>query len=283
MKPIVFLVGGMVLMAQGAAGETPLRIGIFGIVDQVVPLVVADNPITNDESLPVLSALGPDQRIAIGDTVAVRAVFEKGQLRAERILQVYAVAGPITARDGHEMTVLGTPAHVPSDVDPKVGQWVALSGLWSGDKVITTGVHASEAGGLAQVSGVFRVPDAVDTFRIGRTAVAGVEPPQGDFDDAVWTLAGVPDGAGLRVHTMARGVFGGPVDLEIWEGYASGPVASETWMIHGTGIYGYDREADMPEPGTQLRVCSVQGKVLRTAPADAPLTLGAAMIALSCG
>lgn len=282
MKLMVCLSGGVALMAQSVTAEAPLRIGIFGIVDQVAPLVVAGTAIAKDADLPVLSALGPEQRMSVGDTVAVRATFENGLLRAERILEVYAVAGPITARDGNAANVLGTPVHVPIGSDPQIGEWVALSGLWSGEKVITTAMHPGEVGGLAQISGVFELQVDMAVERMGRTAVVGTELPQGDFDDAVWTLTGVPEGDALRVYTMARGLFGAPMDMELWEGYASGPVASETWMVHGTGIYGYDREADMPATGTQVRVCAAHGKVLRTPPADTAPALAEAMIKLSC-
>ncbi|QUJ75949.1 hypothetical protein KDD17_13580 [Sulfitobacter albidus] len=252
-------------------------VGIFGAVDRLDPLTVAGVVVLRPEGVPVISALGPDQTLAPGDTLAIRARVTPQGVTALRLLEVYPIAGPISASADGEARVMGTPVHLPSNSDFKAGDWVAFSGFWSGTKVITTATRRIEGGGIAQLTGTLTLEDAAPLPRIGESAASGVQIPEGDFDDHVWTLTGTPTDTGLRAFLTARGLFGGDVDLEVWEGYASGPVASETWRVFGTGVYGYDRERDMPQAGSAVRVCAAAGRVLRRAPGE-----GAAWAALGC-
>lgn len=74
---------------------------------------------------------------------------------------------------------------------------------------------------------------------------------------------------------MSQGVFGGPVDVALWQGYASAPIASQTYMIHGTGIIGTARDAEMPAAGALVQRCVIGGRVLRAAPEGSELAFAA--------
>lgn len=226
--------------------------------------------------MPLISARGPDHVPRVGDPLAIRARLMPRGVIAERLLAAYPIAGPIAACEGNQVRVMGTPVHLHANSALGVGDRGAFSGFWNGTKVIPTRTLRIEGGVLAHVSGALELEAGAP--RIGESVARGVQLPQGDIDDDVWTLNGVADVDGLHVQLSARGVFGGPVDLALWEGYASGPVASDTWQLFGTRVHGYDREADMPQAGTRIRACARAGRVLRDPPADST-----AWAALDCG
>ncbi len=68
------------------------------------------------------------------------------------------------------------------------------------------------------------------------------------------------------MRLLSKGVFGRAVELVLWQGHASLPVASQTYTIHGTGIIGTARDAQMPDAGALIVRCVFQGHVVRTAP-----------------
>ncbi|MCX7566585.1 hypothetical protein OS189_09555 [Sulfitobacter sp. F26169L] len=268
-----FLVIWIVLAAPLWADDAP-RLGIFGVVEQVSPLVVAGREITVPEEVNVISLLGPNQAIEVGDTLAIRVLAEAGGLKAARILQIFPVVGPVTDVQGSTATVMGSAVHVPPDMAVKAKSWLAVSGLWSGMTVITTNLRVVDHGGFGHLTGVV---DA-STMQIGASEVRGAEVPLDGLGEDVWIFSGVAEDAGLRVSLKMRGVFGGEIDLVLWQGYASLPVASQTYMIHGTGILGTARDAQMPEAGRLIARCVHKGRIV----AAAPDGMSAGFAALDC-
>ena len=141
--------------------DTPARLGVFGTVEGVAPLIVAGQQIDLPAGVPVISVLGAGQEVAVGDTLAVAAVLREGRLTALRVLEVYPVVGPVTAVNGNTATILGSPVHIPPDAVVKVGQTFAISGFWSGEKAITSNLKRIE-GSFAQLTGVVADPYARD-------------------------------------------------------------------------------------------------------------------------
>lgn len=251
-----------ILVGSLAQAEEVSRLGIFGLVESVTPLVVAGQQITLSDDQRVISPLGPNQSIGLGDTLAIAAQIVDGQLSATRILEIYPAVGPVTAVKGKTATVMGTAVHVPPDTEVKVGMWVALSGFWSGGTVITTNVRRAEAGGFGHLTGMIDE----ESLQLGGSDVHAAQWPDNGFGRDIWLLSGTPDETGLRVRLMAKGVFGGPVDLALWQGYASAPIASQTYVIHGTGITGTAHDAQMPKVGALVTRCAHEGRVLHVAP-----------------
>jgi hypothetical protein len=254
---LVCILLGSPIQAQGAP-----RLGIFGLVESVDPLVVAGQKITISDGQRVISPLGPNQSIALGDTLAIAAQIVDGHLNATRVLEIYPVVGPVSAVQGKTATVMGSAVHVPPNTSIKVGAWVALSGLWSGETVITTNTRRADAGGFGHLTGLIDE----ESLRLGGSDVHGAQWPDKGFGNDIWLLSGTPDDTGLNVQLMAKGVFGGTVDLALWQGYASGPVASQTYVIHGTGITGTAHDAQMPKAGALVTRCAQAGRVLQAAP-----------------
>lgn len=276
-RSVAFLGSALPLHAQDT-----FNIGIFGAVQSVTPLVVGGQVVDVPEGLPVLSALGVGQQIATGDTLAVTAVFDGEGLRARRLLEIYPVAGLVETVTEDTAIVLGSEVHLPRHSGVRAGDWIVASGFWSGAKVITQRLRIAQDAELAQLTGAFDPSDAGGVLRLGGSLVIDASLPDGGVDDDIWILNGEAHGDGLRVRMMTKGVFAGVMDLELWEGHASAPVASQTYMIHGTAIYGASHEAEMPAPGALIRVCAREGRVVRSAPPQEAGMMRAAMDLLGC-
>ena len=251
----------MLLALPVKAKDLP-RLGVFGAVQSVSPLVVAGQEVILPEGVPVISPLGLGQTIGGGDTLAIRVSLEQGVLTATRVLQIHPIIGPVSFVHGDTATIMGTSTHVPPDTKIEAGSWVALSGFWSGEKVITTALREINRSGFGHITGVVSNTD----IKLGGTALHGTQVPQEGFQDHIWMFSGSPEDAGLRVRLIAKGIFGGEIDLALWQGYASLPIASQTYTIHGTGLIGTAHDALMPGTGTLITRCGCEGRFVDVAP-----------------
>jgi hypothetical protein len=263
----------LLLVTSAQAQEAP-RLGVFGTVENAAPLIVAGREIVVPIGLGVISPLGPGQVILQGDTLAVRAALVDGQLVAERMMQVFPVIGPMRVVAGTLATIMGTQVDLSPDLAAADGQWVAVSGLWSGERVVATHLRRVESSSFAQLVGAVDP----DTGRIGGSSLKGGQAPADGYGSDIWSLSGAPDAEGLRIALQSKGAFGRPVELELWQGYASPPVASQTYVIHGAGITGTARDAQMPQSGALIMRCVHQGRVVH----EAPDGFDAAFSALTC-
>lgn len=264
----IWLLMVCVFCAPYAQAQDVLRLGIFGVVEKADPLIIAGIEIDVPSGVSVLSPLGQGQQMMSGDTVAVVAALQEGRLTASRILEIYPVVGPVQKVADGTATIMGSAVHVPTDASVKPGQWFAFSGLWSGAKVITTRLRKIENSGYAQLVGLPVKPIADEPLKLGSSHLTGAQVTTDDLGADVWMLGGVPEDKGLAVRLMVRGVFGGDVDLALWQGHASGPVASQTFMIHGTMILGTAADALMPDVGELVARCVQYGRVVETASSD---------------
>lgn len=265
---LIAMFGGPVLAKDG------LRLGVFGVVQTVSPLMVAGQKITRPEDVPVISPLGLGQTIGVGDTLAVRVKMDKGSLTAMRILQIHPIVGPISSVHGNTAIIMGSAVHVPPDLDLKTGTWVALSGFWSGEKLITTRSRGITQSGFGHLTGVVSSQD----FKLGGSELYGAKAPDEGFGNHIWMFSGAPQKEGLQVSLIAKGIFGGDMDLAVWQGHASLPIASQTYTIHGTGLIGTARDAQMPDAGALITRCTRRGRILDVAPDG----MEAAFDALGC-
>lgn len=269
----IWLIFIFALVTGSVHADEPVRLGIFGTVDSIAPLIVAGRQIEAVDSIPVISLLGLKQPIEVGDTLAIVVRPDNDVLVAERILQVYPIVGAVSEVKGDTAKMMGSLVHIPPDWEVSVGQWFAVSGLWSGAKAITSNLHRFE-GGIAQLAG--SVDAESDT--LGGSAILTTQRPLDGYESDFWMLSGLPEGEGLRVRLMSKGVFGREVDLAVWQGYASLPIASQTYLIHGTQITGTARDAQMPVAGSLIARCVHQGRIVDVAPEG----LEAAFDALGC-
>jgi len=249
-------------MGLPVQAQTTQRLGVFGLVEGLDPLVVAGQQVNVPADLHLISPLGPDQTIALGDTLAITAQLVDTKLTVTRMLQIFPVVGPVGIVDAKVALMMGSAVHIPPDHTLKSGAWFAISGLWSGETVITTKARGIGAGGFAHLTGVV----SEDGLRLGGSDVLSAQAPKDGFGRAIWSVSGAPSDDGIRVSLLAKGVFGGPVDLTVWQGYASGPIASQTYMVHGTGVMGTALDAQMPEVGALITRCAQAKRVVNAAP-----------------
>ena len=110
------------LMTGFAQAQEPVRLGVFGMVDSIAPLVVAGRQIVMDDDVRIISILGQQEAIAAGDTLAI-VVRPSGQgLIAERIFEIYPAVGPVREVTGDTAKIMGSSVHIPPNADIKVGQ-----------------------------------------------------------------------------------------------------------------------------------------------------------------
>ncbi|MBB3992457.1 hypothetical protein GGR95_000076 [Sulfitobacter undariae] len=276
MRLLTFLI--FVGLAYQAHAQDAPRLAVFGVVETVNPLVVAGREILLPEGVRILSPLGPSGAVQLGDTLAIAATLSNGTLVATRVLEVFPIVGPVATVTEGTATVMGTAVHVPPKAVVKKRQWVAVSGLWSGEKVITTNLRSVDWDGYGQLAGAIDRVEGTEPVKIGGTTINGARVPQDGFGNDIWTFSGAPEGTALGMRLMSKGVFGGKVDLTLWQGYASLPIASQTYMIHGSGIIGTAKDASMPQAGSLITRCVLDGRVVYAA----PIGLEAAYDALGC-
>jgi hypothetical protein len=199
--------------AGWADADDAVRVGIFGEVHSVTPLVVAGQKIILPEGLPVLSPLG-QTAIARGDVLAVVAQVAEGMLVAVRVLEIFPVVGPVSARAGESAVIMGSSIHVPPGAGITHDKWVAVSGLWNGDTVITTNWRTADRDGFAQLAGVMDETGQ----RIGGSILSGIQSPVEGSGAGLWLFSGLPAADGLEVRLMSKGVFGVPWILRCGRG-----------------------------------------------------------------
>ena len=108
--------------------------------------------------------------------------------------------------------------------------------------------------------------------------MTGIPLSEDGFGTDIWLLSGTPKGKSLAARLSSKGLFGGAVDLALWEGYASLPVASQTYVIYGTGISGSASDAQMPQAGELIRRCVKDNRTVKAPPEG----LHTAFIVLGC-
>ncbi|WP_299025925.1 hypothetical protein [uncultured Sulfitobacter sp.] len=268
------------LLGLPAQAQDTLRLGVFGVVESVAPLTVAGQRIVMPDGQRIISPLGAEKSVQRGDVLAIATQVVQGKLTATRIFEVYAIVGPVSQVRGRIARIMGTAVHIPPNEALNVGDWVAVSGFWSGETVITTNIRRVGAAGFGHLTSTVDE----ETMRAGGSDLRRLEWPPDGFGGNVWSLSGTAQDNGLVVRLLAKGVFGGDVDLALWQGHASPPVASQTYAIYGTGITGTARDAQMPAAGALISRCARGGRVVRAAPEaleTAYLLLGCARYTLA--
>ncbi len=257
-----WLIFTFLLLAMPAIADETQQHGIFGVVEKLSPLVVAGQQIDVPEDLPTINLLGRGEAVALGDTLALRVEMNEGQFVARRILQIYPIVGPVSKVEGATAVIMGSAIHLPPDVTVKRGQWVAVSGFWSGQKVATTRLQNLKGGWLGHLTGAIDVA----AMTLGGSGLRDAPIPKDGFGNAMWMLSGSPEQDGLTVRLISKGLFGGAVGMTLWQGHASLPIASQTYTIHGTGVVGTAPDAQMPEAGALITRCARDGRVVMRAP-----------------
>jgi hypothetical protein len=169
-----------------AAGHGPDEGGIggTGILGVVAPGATAARLVVSGITLEPPAGQLP----AAGDVVAVHAVLRDGRLVATRVAPSQPLVGPSRLLDRGRAEVLGTLVHfgphtrIPFARTLGGGQWVSVSGIWQGDRVLATRIVPAPRRAAA-VRG--QLHEAAGAFLVGGTPIpAGLLPspaPVGRF------------------------------------------------------------------------------------------------------
>ena len=127
--------------SEGGIGGT----GIVGILTEFGSLIVAGQRVAMDGLTRYSDGFGEirERDVTLGDSLTVEASGPSDALTARRVHVTHPLVGEVTAvgRDGRSLTVLGRLVRL-SQPNPlgRVGQRVAVSGLWRGTEVEASGL-----------------------------------------------------------------------------------------------------------------------------------------------
>lgn len=243
-----------------------LGTGIVGTITRLGSIHVNGQHILIAPGMKVASALGtiPAHSLRPNDTVAVLVVPDGSYWRAVSLTQTFAVVGPVSAKVGTGLEIMGTrviPAAGTSVPRTRIGDWVAVSGLWQGDRIIASRVKAIPPQAKARIRGSYLALNKAGFQMVGGTRLTGISPRHLRPGDLV-RAEGVPIRDGLEVTRLGTGEFAGPRALVLVQGYLSPPQVSGLYTVLGTGLVAYTDQPGMIDPAAQTTQCGFKGQLL---------------------
>ena len=242
--------------------------GIVGTITGLGSIRVNGQRIVFQSDLVAASELGdrPAGDLQPGETVAVEAVRDGGEWAARHIRQYLPVIGPVSRASDGSLTVLGSGIETGPDTEligfdggggtPGAGDWIAVNGLWRKDSVVATRIERIDPRSEAVVVGTYRPDSDGAGFMVGGTRVVGMEVRHADLGD-VLTVRGIEVQGNLRAGGVAQGLFVGPVEVLLMEGYLSQPDPSGIYTIYGSGIAASLGDRDMPISADRGLYCAL--------------------------
>lgn len=244
---------GQERQSEGGIGGT----GIVGIATEAGALVVAGSALATDGLTRVTDGFG---RIALsdiarGDSLTVEAAGATDALTARRIHVTHPLVGAVEriAADGKTLRVNGTDVRVARAMAIRIGDRVAVSGLWRGVDVVASAVRPTDQP-LDLISGAVARQSA--EVRIGGTLLRG-RGQQALVDGSFATATGQYDAArgafeaARSVSQRFTGAAGPLVRLAI-EGYLEPVPTAPGYTVSGLG-HSFARNLDLaPYVGTRV-------------------------------
>lgn len=238
--------------------------GIVGTVADLGSIHVNGQRIRFDDAMPVSGSVSPmtAKELKAGHTVAIIAVHDKDGWHARHIHKVLPLVGQVSAVDSAEVTVLGTRVAITQvQADVNVGDWVAVSGLWRGARVLASQIDVLEGDDhQARLSGSYLGADPDGRTTVGGSVVSGIEPQHLQPGD-VLRISGKPQVGGLAAVTMETGLFDEPVGLVQVQGYYSQPQSNGLYTILGSGLVAYTDQPEMIDTGQVVIQCGTMGRL----------------------
>lgn len=245
--------------------------GIAGTVTSLGSIYVNGQHIRLDSGMPVEDALPAMTAADLrpGHTVAVTARLEGGSWRALHIRQVLPLAGPVEAVENGRLTILGSAVEagaLAGDVQP--GDWLAVSGLWQGNRVLASRLDVVSADSPARISGTYLGADDRERHLVGGSVLGGLQ-PQHLQPGGILRVFGSPIPGGIAASRIETGLFGTATGLVQVEGYYSAPQPDGLYTVLGSGLVAYTSNPAMISTAERVVHCGSGGQ-LGQLPAQQP-------------
>ncbi|WP_051927692.1 DUF5666 domain-containing protein [Ruegeria halocynthiae] len=238
--------------------------GIVGTITHLGSVYVNGLRIQTDDAMAVTGsapAITADE-LQPGHTVAIVAALADDGWVARQIRQVLPVVGPVTAIARAELTVLGTKIDAGEHVaGVNVGDWVAISGLWQGRRVIASRIETlTGTDHQARLSGTYLGPDLNGNTVVGGSNVSGISPRHLQLGELV-RVFGQPTPDGIEATRLETGLFDATVGLIQVQGYYSVPKPSGLYTVLGSGLVSYTDQPEMIEQSDRVIRCGQMGQL----------------------
>lgn len=242
-----------VLRADRGIGGT----GIVAVITGFASVCLGDRKVALEAGVPIFMddrAAAPGA-LRAGQVAIVEAAGAQAKLRAVTLRVRHEVAGPVEAVETRGMLrVAGQPVAITlttlGERAPKLGQWVAVSGLRRPDNVVLATRIDPWTPGAVTVHGLLQ--RAGSTFRIGTLEVRPAGPvPSGQYVTASGRYAdGVLHAAAITpdlLLTDPASYFGPGIDLFLFEAFVTGAgeqlrlgpgLTVTTWSGFRPGLWG---------------------------------------------
>ena len=239
--------------------------GIVGIITKLGSFFVNNQRVTYAPDTSVQSVLGelPAGALVPGDTVATQVVRVGESWVARDIRQIHPIIGPISARSGDFLTIMGTKVDL-TDVDTpdlNLGDWVAISGLWRENEIAASRVKVIPAQQQGTILGSFLDTSENASFMMGGSRVSGIAPRHATFGD-VLQASGTPQPTGLEAKVIKLGLFDVDIGIVLVQGHLSQPTAAGQYTVLGGGLTSFTEQPEMIAPDQRVMSCGADGLIL---------------------
>lgn len=238
--------------------------GIVGTITHLGSIFVNDLRVQVEDDMPVAGSVPPMvvADLRPGHTVAIVAERRADGWHARQVRQVLPLVGQVTGISAQGLTVLGTqvdPGGLSGDL--QIGDWVAVSGLWQGQRLLASRIEALEGvDHPARLSGSYLGPNPDGDTVIGGSVLSGIEPSHLQPGDLV-RVTGQPTPDGIRADALTTGLFDEAVGLIQVQGYFSRPQASGLYTVLGSGLVAYTDQPEMTNTRTTVIQCGQMGRL----------------------
>ncbi|SEN49544.1 hypothetical protein SAMN05216227_101570 [Pseudorhodobacter antarcticus] len=282
---LVAVLVGLALSATAQTKPEPreggiLGTGIVGTITKLGSIYVNGQHIRFAPNLAVSGGIGVETAEALrpGDTVAATVEPEGDAWRALRLERVLPIIGPVASLSGGGAVVMGTRVVLPADVGPvRVGDWVAVGGLWQGAAIIASAVSVIPPQAQARMQGSFFFSADGAAIDIGGSLITGIL-PQNAQEGAVVRVTGQPMATGLAARMLGMGVFAQTPGLVLAEGYMSAPRPSGLYTLLGSGLVEYAGDPAMVADPARVQRCGVGDRLVSGDGVDGALAAGLARL-----
>lgn len=223
--------------------------GIVGIINSLGSIHVNGQIIEFPPDFPIISPLGPRDASSLktGETVVVEAVRQADKWKANSIRHMTPLLGPASPTSDEAFTIMGSVVITTSDTifqDITMleivngDQWLAIDGIWNGDKLVASYIRKIEPRAHAQVTASYFGLNANNEVRIGGVRIDNFIAQHAKIGDVI-AVVGAPRNESLSAQTITRGLFKNKLKRKLVEGFLSQPDETGFYTVYGSGAIAY--------------------------------------------